>query len=414
MRRELLIPKLGLTMSEGVLVEWMVQLGESFKLDQGLFVIESEKAANEIVAEADGVLLDIKAQAGETLPCGTVIGYWDDGRPGEGVPTAGVVVAPAAPSATPAADVALVRDNGQRVPVTPLARRLAQQQEVDMALVKGSGPRGRIRAKDVLAKRQQQVQAGQAPEAGGTANVMVQADAPTAAAASIAQGTLRAPSGLERTVAQRLTAAKQQVPHFYLAVDAEMSAVVALRAQLNALQGRQRLTLNHFVLAAVGQALEAMPEINCVWTDEGILSLNSSDVGMAVSTEKGLLVPVLRSVGRRSLGGIAEHAGELIGRAQAGRLSSADMQGGAITVSNAGMHDVTYMTSIINPGQSMILGVGSIRDVFRPDENGQPTIRREMGVVLSADHRVLDGVTGLKFLKRVAQALSQPMGLLVA
>jgi pyruvate dehydrogenase E2 component (dihydrolipoamide acetyltransferase) len=243
---------------------------------------------------------------------------------------------------------------------------------------------------------------------------LVQPAAAPAAAAQVENGTLRAPSGLERTVAQRLTAAKQQVPHFYLAVDAEMSAVVALRAQLNASQSRQRLTLNHFVLAAVGQALEAMPEINCVWTDEGILSLSSSDVGMAVSTEKGLLVPVLRGVGRRSLGGIAEQAGELIGRAQAGRLSSADMQGGAITVSNAGMHDVTYMTSIINPGQSMILGVGSIREVFRPDDNGQPVIRREMGMVLSADHRVLDGVTGLKFLKLVVHALSQPMGLLVA
>lgn len=420
MRRELLVPKLGLTMSEGVLVEWMVHPGESFKVDQGLFVIESEKAANEIGAEADGVLLDIKAQAGETLPCGTVIGYWDDGQPGEGVPATSVVVAssapsaPATPSDAPAADAAPVHGNGQRVPVTPLARRLAQQQGVDLVMVTGSGPRGRIRARDVLAKAQQQVQAGQMPEAGSTANVVVQAVAPAAAAASSAHGTLRAPSGLERTVAQRLTAAKQQVPHFYLAVDAEMTAVVALRAQLNASQMRQRLTLNHFVLAAVGQALEAMPEINCVWTDEGILNLNSSDVGMAVSTEKGLLVPVLRGVGRHSLGGIAEQAGELIGRAQAGRLSSADMQGGAITVSNAGMHDVTYMTSIINPGQSMILGVGSIREVFRPDENGQPVIRREMGMVLSADHRVLDGVIGLKFLKLVVQALSQPMGLLVA
>src|SRR5688572_23016834 len=118
MRRELLVPKLGLTLSEGVLVEWMVQPGESFKVDQGLFVIESEKAANEIGAEADGVLLDIKAQAGKTLPCGTVIGYWDDGQPGEGVPAASVVVAPAAPAvqpAVPAADVALVHADGQRV-----------------------------------------------------------------------------------------------------------------------------------------------------------------------------------------------------------------------------------------------------------------------------------------------------------
>lgn len=411
MRRELLVPKLGLTMSEGVLVEWMVQPGESFKVDQGLFVIESEKAANEIGAEADGVLLEIKVQTGETLPCGTVIGYWDDGQPGEGVPVASAV---AAPSEAIAAHPAPVHSNNPRVPVTPLARRLAQQQRVDLARVTGSGPRGRIRARDVLATAQQQMPAGQALEAAGTASALVQAVAAPAAAVPVESGTLRPPSGLERNVAQRLTAAKQQVPHFYLAVDAEMSAVVALRAQLNASQSRQRLTLNHFVLAAVGHALEAMPEINCVWTDEGILSLNSSDVGMAVSTDKGLLVPVLRGVGRRSLGGIAAQAGELISRAQAGRLSSADMQGGAITVSNAGMHDVTYMTSIINPGQSMILGVGSIREVFRPDENGQPVIRREMGMVLSADHRVLDGVTGLKFLKLVVQALSRPLGLLVA
>ncbi|ADV00142.1 dihydrolipoamide acetyltransferase family protein [Alicycliphilus denitrificans] len=402
MRRELLVPKLGLTMSEGALVEWLVRPGEAFGADQSLFVIESEKAANEVGAEADGVLLEITAQAGETLPCGTVIGYWDDGRAGEAAEAASVVVA--AGKAVP---------DGQRVPVTPLARRLAAQQGVDLGGVTGSGPRGRIRARDVLLKVERNALAGRALEANNTQNPLPAVTDATGAAAPV-HGSLRAPSNLERTVAQRLTAAKQQVPHFYLAVEAEMSAVMALRGQLNAAQARQRLTINHFVLAAVGRALEAMPEMNRVWTDEGILSLDSSDVGMAVNTDKGLLVPVLRGAGRQSLGDLARQAGELIGRAQAGRLGSADMHGGAITVSNAGMHDVTYMTSIINPGQSMILGVGSIREVFRPDGNGQPAIRREMGMVLSADHRVLDGVGGLKFLKLVVQALQQPMGLLVA
>lgn len=419
MRRELLVPKLGLTMTEGVLVEWMVQPGEAFKVDQGLFVIESEKAANEIGAEADGTLLEITAQAGETLPCGTVIGYWDDGQAGEGVAVSAAATTVAAPSAqataaAPAAMSAAVIPvvsgaQGARIPVTPLARRLAAQQGVDLSTVTGSGPRGRIRARDVLSKAQQPVQVPQAVQAEKPVNT----NAPVAAAVTAA-GILRVPTNLERTVAQRLTAAKQQVPHFYLSVEAEMSAVMGLRAQLNAAQSRKKLTLNHFVLAAVGQALQAMPEVNCVWTDEGILSLATADVGMAVNTEKGLLVPVLRDVGTLSLGGIAAQAGELIGKAQAGRLTSADMHGGAITVSNAGMHDVTYMASIINPGQSMILGVGSIREVFRPDENGQPVIRREMGMVLSADHRVLDGVAGLKFLKLVVQALQQPMGLLVA
>ena len=275
---------------------------------------------------------------------------------------------------------------------------MAQQKHIDLTQVTGSGPRGRIRARDVLA-------ASEAPAPVALASV--------AAAAAPASGTLRQPAGLERTIAQRLTQAKQQIPHFYLSVEAEVSALMQLRQQMNAAQTRQKLTLNHFVLAAVGQALEAMPQVNCVWTEHGILSLATSDVGMAVNTEKGLMVPVLRSVGTHSLGAVARQSAELIARVQAGRLGAADMQGGAITVSNAGMHDVTYMASIINPGQSMILGVGSVREVFRPDANGQPVVRREMGMVLSADHRVLDGVTALQFLKRIVQALSQPAGLLV-
>jgi pyruvate dehydrogenase E2 component (dihydrolipoamide acetyltransferase) len=188
----------------------------------------------------------------------------------------------------------------------------------------------------------------------------------------------------------------------------------ALRAELNAAQTSVRFTLNHFIVAAVGRSLVEMPQINRVWTDEGILSLNASDVGMAVSTERGLTVPVLRNVGGSSLAGIASVASCAIERALAGRLAADDMAGGAITVSNAGMHDVTYMTSIINPGQAMILGVGSVRELFRPDAAGQPSLRREIGLVLSADHRVLDGVSALAFLKRIVGYLEQPLALLVS
>lgn len=427
MRRELLVPKLGLTMTEGVLVEWMVRPGEAFKAEQGLFVIESEKAANEIGAEADGVLLEVCAEVGATLPCGAVMGYWDDApglalaqaqpdgaRPEGGVSTSAPAVElarqgePEPHPHAPAAPVPAIQGQPEaRQRVTPLARRLAKRLGVPLAEVIGTGPRGRIKAADVeLHARQQPAPMPASP---------IVAPAPTAAAAATPwRGVLCAPSALERTVAQRLTAAKQQTPHFYLSVEAEMSAILALRRELNEAQSRHRFTLNHFVLAAVGQALEALSEVNRVWTDEGILQLEGSDVGMAVQTDRGLMVPVLRDVGRLSLGRLAELAGDHIARAQAGRLASAEMQGGAITVSNAGMHDVTYMASIINPGQSMILGVGSIREVFRPDVSGQPVIRREMGLVLSADHRVLDGVTGLRFLKQVVQALGRPAGLLVA
>jgi len=386
MRRELLVPKLGLTMSEGVLVEWMVQPGDTFRVEQGLFVIESEKAANEVGAEADGVLLEIAAEAGATLPCGAVVGYWDDGL--EGGPPAGD---PAAAVATAAAPTPAAR-----VPVTPLARRLAAQRGIDLSQLAGSGPRGRIRARDL-------------PEVQAAALAAAACPQPESQA-----GDLRAPTALEQTVARRLTEAKQQVPHFYLAVEAEVSRLLALRARLNAAQQCLPFTLNHFLLAAVGRALAEMPQLNRVWTDAGIRAFAHSDVGMAVDTDRGLLVPVLRNVGAQTLAATASAAREAAERAKAGRLTSAEMAGGAITVSNAGMHGVTYMTSIINPGQAMILGVGAVREVFRPGRKGQPRLRREMGLVLSADHRVLDGVSALGLLKRITGLLENPLALLVA
>ncbi|MGE8318520.1 MAG: dihydrolipoamide acetyltransferase family protein [Comamonas sp.] len=388
MRRELLVPKLGLTMSEGVLVEWMVRPGETFRVEQGLFVIESEKAANEIGAEADGVLLETTAEAGATLPCGAVIGYWDDGR--EGGPPASdpaeAVAAAARPTPTPLA----------RVPVTPLARRLAAQRGIDLSQLAGSGPRGRIRARDL-------------PEAQAPAMAAAASPQPESQA-----GDLRLPTALEQTVARRLTEAKQQVPHFYLAVEAEVSQLLELRARLNAAQEGQAFTLNHFLLAAVGRALAEMPQLNRVWTDAGIRSFAHSDVGMAVDTERGLLVPVLRNVGAQPLAATARAARDAAERAKTGRLTAAEMAGGAITVSNAGMHGVTYMSSIINPGQAMILGVGAVREVFRPGKKGKPRLRREMGLVLSADHRVLDGVSALGLLKRITGLLENPLALLVA
>lgn len=402
MRRELLMPKLGLTMTEGALVEWMVAPGTSFRTAQGLFVVESEKAAVEVPADADGTLLEITVQPGVTVPVGAVIGYWDDPN-GEGAED----TAPAAVAAAPAPAIdagwpvpaAAVPASG-RVPVTPLARRMAAQRGIDLAQVRGSGPGGRIRARDI-----------EQTAAASATSVQLSAPVPAPAAASSA---LRPATATEQTVARRLTASKQEIPHFYLAVEAEVSRVQELRRELNAAQQGVRLTLNHFILAAVGRALAELPQVNRVWTAEGILSLAQPDVGMAVDTPRGLLVPVLRNAGVQPLAGVAHAASTAIERAQAGRLTAAEMAGGAITVSNAGMHDVTYMTSIINPGQAMILGVGSVRELFRPDAEGRPELRREMGMVLSADHRVLDGVTALGFLKRVVHYLEQPLALLVA
>lgn len=382
MRRELLVPKLGLTMTEGTLIEWMINPGDRFAADQGLFVIESDKAANEVPAESAGVLLEVTAELGSPLSVGSVIGYWDDD-----------------PDAAPKSPATATGKNGSRVISTPLARRIARERGIDLTRVAGSGSRGRIRARDV---EQPSV------EPASSRSTEVQAEVRAAPATNI-----RPPTLTEKTIAWRLVASKQEIPHFYLSVEAEVSAMQQLRAELNAARPEWRFTLNHFLVAAVGRALAHIPQVNCVWTGDGIVSFATTDVGVAVHTERGLLVPVLRDVGRRPLGDISRIATEAVRRAQAAQLTTAEMAGGAITVSNAGMYDVSYMTSIINPGQSMILGVGSVRQIFRPDEHGQPSLRQEIGLVLSADHRVLDGVTALKFLKQIVSAIERPISLLV-
>ena len=396
MRREWLMPKLGLTMTEGALAEWSVAPGACFKAGDCVFVVENDKAASEIVAESDGVMGASLVAVGETAPVGAVLGYWDDD---------GGAAAELAASAVAAAP--------ERRPVTPWARKLAGGQGVDLAAVVGSGPRGRVRARDVQAAlRQRPSSAAAAAPAARPAQSASPPILPTAAQAGAHAGRLQPFTSLQQAVAARLTAAKQEIPHFYLAREVEVSKLLELHARLKDPATEPRLTLNHFLVAAVGRALRALPELNRVWTPQGMLVLESSDVGVAVHTERGLLVPVLGDAGRLSLAALARQANALAARARAGRLAAEEMAGGAVTVSNAGMHGLTAMSSIIVPGQSMILGVGGLRELFRPDAQGQPVLRREIMLTLSVDHRVLDGVEGAALLNAVVEGLTHPTRLL--
>ena len=414
MRHDWLMPKLGLTMTEGALVEWTVAPGARFKAGDCVFVVENDKAATEVAAEADGIMGPALVAVGEAVPVGAVLGHWDDAQAPAGDSAAASATAPAAvtqPAPLPAPVVATAADAvpaaapvvaAARIPVTPLARRMARERGIALAGVKGSGPRGRVRARDIEAALAQR----------SAALPVVAAIA--AAAPPVPADQLRAATLAQQTAARRLTAAKQEIPHFYLQREVEVSRLLDLRRQLKGAAAAPRLTLNHFIVAAVGRALRALPELNRVWTAEGILTLGGTDVGVAVDTDRGLTVPVLRDAGRLPLAELAVRSDGLVERARAGRLGAAEMAGGAITVSNAGMHDVSAMTSIIVPGQAMILGVGSIRELFRPDERGQPALRREMTLVLSADHRVLDGVSALRVLGAIADGLGNPARLLLA
>lgn len=410
MKRKLLMPKLGLTMTEGVIAEWSVKPGASFKAGDTLFVVETDKVANEIPAEADGVLAEAVAAIGQTLAVGEIIGWWNDGAAGDDAaaamaPAAGAVVPPATQSAAalPAIQaqasgvIAPPAGATLRIRSSPMARRLAAMENIDLAAVTGTGPRNAVRAQDVRDYLQTREATG----------------ATVAAAAAIDAVERIKPSMVQAATARRLVAVKQQVPHFYLAVEAEVTKLLALRAEINGGDPAVRLTINHFVLAAVGRALVDLPEANAVWSDGDILRFRSADVGVAVNSDKGLFVPVLRDAGRLNLNALAQASSRLVERARAGALSAPEMQGGAITVSNAGMFNVKFMTPIINPGQAMILGVGSISKQFRPDAEGRPALTQEIGLVLAGDHRLLDGVSGLRFLNRIVHYIEQPLQLLL-
>lgn len=426
MKRKLLMPKLGLTMTEGVIAEWSVKPGASFKAGDTLFVVETDKVANEIPAEADGVLAEAVAELGQTLAVGDVIGWWNDGAAGEDAgaamahsPVAAVQPATQSSAALPAAQananaaMAPAAGAGLRIRSSPMARRLAAMENVDLAAVTGSGPRNAVRAQDVrdyLQTREATVATGAAVAAPVP---LAAPGAMPAAATAIDAGERIKPGLVQAATARRLVAVKQQVPHFYLAVEAEVTKLLALRAEINGGDPAVRLTINHFVLAAVGRALVDLPEANAVWSDGDILRFRSADVGVAVNSDKGLFVPVLRDAGRLNLNALAQASSRLVERARTGALSAPEMQGGAITVSNAGMFNVKFMTPIINPGQAMILGVGSISKQFRPDAEGRPALTQEMGLVLAGDHRLLDGVSGLRFLNRIVRYIEQPLQLLL-
>lgn len=397
---DILMPKLGLTMTEGTISEWSIAPGDRVSPGDLLFVVETDKVATEITAEAEGELREVVVPVGETVPVGTVVGRWTG--PGQGVPQDEEVQdeSPAEASADPQLNTPVAKAVDEtRVIATPLARRLAREHGLELVGLTGSGPRGRIKAEDVRA----------AAQAGASNTGAVQPQPDTAPTDS---GQIIPASAMAQAMARRMVEAKQQVPHFYLAAEAEVTELLDLRGQLNAQEGYDKLTLNDMVLVAVVRALEVTPEHNRIFLDNQIVQFQEVDVGMAVSTDRGLLAPVIKDLAGRNVDEIAGRAHSLQQQVVEGSVRREDMQGGAITVSNAGMFNVSYMTPIINPPQSAILGVGSIREVFRPDDNGQPELRREMGLVLAADHRLHDGAGALVFLNRIIDALQQPHQLL--
>ena len=380
----IIMPKLGLTMTEGTLTEWRVQPGDAVAKGDILFVVETDKIANEIEAPSAGRIETVDAAIGDVFKVGAVLATWrpDEGRPDEGAINGRTehASAPRTQSAPPQASAVAPAlspsSTSGRIIATPLARRLARERHVDLKALTGTGRNGRIRARDIEARP--------------------------------AAPRRRKATSVEAVIAKRLTQAKQTIPHFYAMAEIDVTAAQTFRARLKKDNHSQPISLTHIIVAALGRALLAMPEIDTVWDDGDIVTLGEGDVGIAVDTPRGLLVPVVKKAGHLTLDQIAGTSKELIERARAGTLGAEDVSGGAITVSNVGMHGGAMLFPIINPGQSAILGVAAPRGVFRPDSAGAPVLRDELNLVVAADHRVSDGVRVMKFLAALRDLMSNP------
>lgn len=402
-RDPITMPKLGLTMQEGLLSSWLVKPGNKVKAGDVIFIVETDKIANEVEASGDGEIGRIIVAEGETVPVGTVLATWADGDSvSAGEITKKTPVAPSGSNPASSRSQPLESSKGRLI-ATPLARRLARQAGLELQAVAGTGSGGRIMAADVQAAKERASGDETLPAGHAALPEMIESQPAL---------SIRAVSQFRKVTAQRLTLSKQTIPHFYVMAEAEITSLDRLRGELNAMEGVQRVSVNHFIVYAVARALSRMPDMNAVWLDNGIQSLKQADVGIAVEVEAGVLAPVLRGAGEMSLDGMVAAAGRLVAAARDGKLKSDELTGGAVTVSNVGMHGASYLVPIINPGQSMILGVGAAKKVFRPDVDGKPALCTEIGLVLSCDHRIIDGVAAAKFLNKIKSYLESPLALL--
>jgi pyruvate dehydrogenase E2 component (dihydrolipoamide acetyltransferase) len=411
---EVILPRVDMDMAAGKISKWHVKDGDKVTKGAALFEIETDKAAMEIDAPADGILRNIVVAEGGTAPVGSAVAYIY--AEGEAVTAPAAVAAPkteaAAPAAaSPAPAVSAPALNGEAPRATPLARRLARQAGLAITAISGTGPRGRITAADVRA-------AGDArPAASAPAPAPVAAVSQDAVRRLYADGSYEPipVDGMRRTIAARLTESKQTVPHFYLSVTCTIDRLKAARERLNASAPRGvdgkplwKLSINDFIIKAMALALQKVPAANVTWAGDAILRHRASDVGVAVAVEGGLFTPVIRNAEKKTLTAISTEMKDLAVRARERRLTPSEYQGGSAAISNLGMYGIEQFTAIINPPQATILAVGAAVERFIPVK-GQPVLATQMACTLSCDHRAVDGAVGAELLQAFQGLIEEPL-----
>lgn len=419
----IIMPKMGDAMEEGTLVRWLKNEGDTVSEGEPIAEIATDKATVEIEAPGSGVLKGISVQEGAIVPVNTPLAYIL--QEGESLPSqtdgkaAATAETPApAPAATPAptptpavataaAPAPAPRNGEERILSSPLARKIAAEHGIDLRLIQGTGPKGRIVERDVLAFIESQKAAAPAPPVAPVA-----APIPTPAPTPIpvaAEERVESLNRLRQITAQRTTEAHQTIPHFYLTMEIDMENALALRQQLNQLDESLRVSVNDLIVKACAVALEQHPVINARYQDGQLVHPNGVHIGIAVAVEQGLLVAVLKHCEGKSLRRIAQESQTLIQKARDGKLLPDEMTGNTFTVSNLGMFGIEQFTAIINPPASAILAVGATKRVPVIGDDGTITPRQRMKVTLSCDHRVIDGAVGAQFLQTLKQVLENPL-----
>lgn len=413
---DILMPALSPTMEEGVLAKWHVKVGDEIKSGDVLAEIETDKATMEVEAVDEGKLLEILVPDGSSgVKINTVIARIE----GEGglvapAPTAAPVVAvePVTPAPVAAVAPAPAPKSGDRVFASPLARRIAQQNGVDLSSIKGTGPNGRIVKADV-----EGVKGGEKPAAAPSVAPQVATKAP----ATIANMPYKEGSydvihldGMRRTIAKRLSESFRDVPHFPLNVDIEIDKLLEVRKQLNAQAETMggKISVNDLIIKATALALKAVPEANASFSDEGILMHHHADVAVAVAIDGGLITPIVRNAELKGILQISNEIKELASKAKNRKLLPEEYSGGTFSVSNLGMFGIKSFSSIINEPQGCILsvGAGEQRPVVK---NGALAIATVMSVTLTCDHRVVDGAVGAKWVQSFKGFLENPISLML-
>ncbi len=429
MPTEILMPALSPTMEEGTLAKWLVKEGDTVSSGDLLAEIETDKATMEFEAVDEGVIGKLLVAEGtEAVKVNTAIAVLlEDGESADDIsstPAAAPKAEPAAaetPTAAPAAatpaPAAPASASGDRIFASPLARRIAAQKGVDLAAIKGSGPHGRIVKTDVESAQPGAAAAPTASAAPAAATAAAPTGPSASAVAAMYEGreyTEMPLDGMRKTIAARLTEAKQTIPHFYLRRDIQLDALMKFRGQLNKqLEARGvKLSVNDFIIKACALALQAVPDANAVWAGDRILKLKPSDVAVAVAIEGGLFTPVLRDAEMKSLSALSAEMKDLAARARDRKLAPQEYQGGSFAISNLGMFGIDNFDAVINPPHGAILAVGS--GVKKPvvGADGELAVATVMSVTLSVDHRVIDGALGAQLLAAIKENLENPMVML--